>query len=88
MKSEDKYNPLSSDTLNLLLDKYRAKRIYVGHTIFNEVTTFYKRRVVAVNVDNKDNRKEGRSRGVLIKNDSVFTIFDSGKDKFFFKTSH
>ncbi len=88
VKSEDKYNPISSDTLNLLLDKYRAKRIYVGHTIFNEVTTFYKRRVIAVNVDNKDNRKEGRSRGVLIKNDSVFTIFDSGKDKFFFKTSH
>ena len=74
----EKYNPLAADTLDLILDRYQADRVIVGHTIFDDVSTFYDGRVIAVNVDNAVNREAGLGRGILIRKDGIHVVGDNG----------
>jgi len=76
VRQEEKYNPLTESNLEKILDTYDAKRIYLGHTIFPEVTSFYTGRVVAVNVNNEANRVKGKSRGLLIEGERILLIYD------------
>ena len=77
--SADKYVPLAPDGLQAILDRYGVSSLFVGHTIFDDVMTFYGQRVFAVNVDNLENMKHKRSRGILIENGVKYLIYDSGK---------
>lgn len=77
--SADKYHPLPPEDLPPILDAYQVKRIFVGHTIFDDILTFYHYRVIAVNVDNEENRESNSGRGVLIEGDRLSVIYDSGK---------
>ena len=67
------------DVFDGLLKRYDVKRIIVGHTIFSEVSFFYKGKVVAVKVNTTENKARKSSRGVLIENGEVFVIGDEGK---------
>lgn len=78
VKQAEKYHPLASDTLNLILDRYQAERVIVGHTIFEDISTFYDQRVIAVNVDNAENREKGKGRGILIEKDCIYVVGDQG----------
>lgn len=78
VKEKPKYNPLSQDTLQLILKHYRAERIIVGHTIFDDVSAFYKGKVIGVNVDNEENREKKRGRALLIEGDKLFIVGDKG----------
>lgn len=78
VKDDEKYNPLPGDTLNLILKKYNAERVIVGHTIFKNITTRYNGRVITVNVDNKENREKGRGRGILIEPKKISVTGDKG----------
>lgn len=78
VRDAEKYNPLAADTLDLILDRYQADRVIVGHTIFDDVSTFYDGRVIDVNVDNAGNREAGLGRGVLIEKDSIYVVGDNG----------
>ena len=77
--SADKYHPLYPEDLPKIFSKYQAKRLFVGHTIFDDISTFYRYRVVAVNVDNKENMEKKRGRGVLVEDNRMYVIYDSGK---------
>ena len=77
--SADKYFPVESPEVKCLLEHFGVSRIFVGHTIFDDVTTFFRRRVIAVNVDNEENREKNRGRGVVIENGSMSVLYDSGK---------
>lgn len=77
--SADKYYPLYPEDLPKIFSKYQAKRLFVGHTIFDDISTFYRYRVVAVNVDNKENMEKKRGRGVLVEDNRMYVIYDSGK---------
>ena len=79
--SEPKYNPITSDTLQMVLRRYDVDRIIVGHTIFDDISTFHSNRVIAVNVDNQKNRKHKRGRAILIENGCLFIAYDDGKRK-------
>lgn len=76
VKSADKYLPIDPADVSRLLKKFKVDRILVGHTIFDDITTFYKGRVIAVNVDNKENMEKGRGRGILIVGDEISVIYD------------
>lgn len=78
--SADRYHPLDRDDLKTILEKYGVSRVFVGHTIFDTITTFYQYKVIAVNVDNEENMEKQRGRGIMIKRDgSMLVVFDSGK---------
>lgn len=70
-------NRLSSDSLDLMLQRYEADRIIVGHTVHKEISSFYEGRVIDVNVDNEKNRKENRTRALLIDNGTIYVVRNS-----------
>lgn len=78
VRTDAKYNPLPADSLQLILKRYKAKRIIVGHTIFEDVSTFYDGKVIDVNVDNKKNRDEKRGRALLIRKKKYEVVGDDG----------
>lgn len=79
--SADKYHPLQREELQKILDAYNVQRVIVGHTIFDDITTFYGHRVIAVNVDNKENKEKARGRGILLENGKISILYDSGKQE-------
>lgn len=81
VRTDEKYNPLTDKDLNHIMIQYQVKQIFVGHTIFPEVTSFYSGRVYAVNVANKSNRDKDKSRGLLIKGSKRYRIYDDPKKK-------
>lgn len=78
VRTDTKYEPLPKDSLQMILDRYHARHIIVGHTIFKDISTFYDGKVIDVNVDNKENRKKKRGRGILIENNQYFIVGDKG----------
>lgn len=76
VREEEKYHPLSEADLNKLMKIYGAKHVFVGHTIFPEVSSFYQGKVYGVNVSNESNRLKGGSRGLLIEGDKMLLIYD------------
>lgn len=73
---EEKYNPIAENDVDAILKKYNMNQIFVGHTIFEEITSFYQGKVIDVNVNNKKNWQQGRSRGILIKGKKKYLVYD------------
>lgn len=76
--NDEKYNPLHIDVLDRILEKYQVKRIIVGHTVFPDVPSFYGGKVIAVNVNNKENFEKVLGRGILIEGNETFVVGDKG----------
>lgn len=76
VRDDEKYNPIAEEDVDAILKRYKVKRIYVGHTIFDEVSTFYNTKVIGVNVNNQKNMDKGLSRGILVKKGKRYIIFD------------
>lgn len=73
---QPKYAPIAKDTLDMVLRQYNVDRVVVGHTIFDDISSFHSGRVIAVNVDNKKNRENHKSRAILIEDDRIYIIYD------------
>lgn len=78
VRTDAKYHPMAQDSLQMVMDRYKARHIIVGHTIFKDISTFYGGKVIGVNVDNKENRKKKRGRALLIDKDMYFVVGDKG----------
>lgn len=78
VRTDAKYAPMPSDTLQLLLKHYGVNRIIVGHTIFKQPRTFYRGRVIGINVNNRENQQKKRSRALLITRQCYYTVGDEG----------
>lgn len=78
VRDKEKYNPIPADTLGQILKRYDAKRIVVGHTIFEDVSTFHDKRVIDVNVNNAKNQEKGLGRGLLIEGKKYMIVGDEG----------
>lgn len=76
VKNEDRYHPVYMDEVNRILKQYNVDRIFVGHTIFDDVTSFFGKKIVAVNVNNQKNCEKDRSRGMLLQNGKMYTVYD------------
>ena len=78
VRSDEKYNPLSEDALVAILNKYGASRIIVGHTIFEDISSFYNGKVIDVNVNNQKNRDNASGRGLFIEDGKYYIVGDKG----------
>lgn len=78
VRKDEKYHPLPKDSLQLVMKRYKAEHIIVGHTIFKDISTFYGGKVIGVNVDNEENRKKKRGRALLIDRNRYFVVGDKG----------
>lgn len=78
VRTDPKYHPLPSDSLQMIMKRYEVEHIIVGHTIFKDISTFYGGKVIGVNVDNEENRKKKRGRAMLIDRNAYFVVGDKG----------
>jgi hypothetical protein len=78
---DKRFSPIQRDTLDLLLERYGADHIIVGHTMLKDVTTFMDGKVIDVNVDNPVNQRKQRGRGILIEGDRYYVVGDRGKKR-------
>lgn len=85
VRDKEKYKPCPADTLQLLMKKYGVEHIIVGHTIFDDISTFYDGKVIGVNVDNLENREAQRGRSILIENGRYYVVGDKGKIRLLFE---
>jgi len=69
---------MDSATLDRILEKFGASRVFVGHTIFRKIRSMYGGRVVHVDVDAKVNHDAGGDRAVLLAGRKAFVVRDSG----------
>ena len=83
VRSEDRYRPVYAEETGRILEQYGVERVFVGHTIFSEPTSFFGRKVIAVNVDNRENREKSRSRGMLLEGDELYWIYDDCPPKIY-----
>lgn len=81
VKTDLKYHPSTPTDVDRILEQYGVKRVFVGHTIFDDVTSFYGGKVIAVNVANEKNRKAGKGRGILIRGNRLFVVYDKTKPR-------
>jgi len=75
----EKFKPISPENLNEVLRYFGVKRIIVGHSIVREIIGLHGGKVIPVDVDHPENKKEKRSRALLITNNKYYTINDDGK---------
>ncbi|MDR2823937.1 MAG: metallophosphoesterase [Prevotellaceae bacterium] len=79
VRTNENYNPMSKNDFPRVLTHYGVKRIFVGHTINEEIAEYFDGKVIDVNVDNAANRKNKQARAVLLENEKVFLVYDNGK---------
>lgn len=64
---DERYNPITPDGLDAVLDYFDADRIFVGHTVMDDISFLWDGRVIAVNVDYEENLRSGRGMAVLLR---------------------
>ncbi|NLA15886.1 MAG: metallophosphatase [Bacteroidales bacterium] len=75
----ERYPPISSEDLDIVLQYYKVKRIIVGHSEVKEIEQRYDGRVFAVNVKHYRNYPTDSTAALLIKRDSTFAVTYTGK---------
>jgi hypothetical protein len=74
-------NPISKDTAAKIFSDMKAERIIIGHTIIENIKSFYGGKVVAINEDHQKNSDNGFMHGLLILGKKFFVIDDKGVKK-------
>jgi hypothetical protein len=67
---------LTDQQVDLILENYHVDRIVIGHTIMRKdnISTFYNKKVIAVDLNHRASFKKGVVRGLLITNGELFEI--------------
>ena len=77
VRDKEKYNPITPIEVNNVLAYFNVERIIVGHTIFPEISHFFDKRVIAVNLNNKKNKINKGTRALLIKKNKFWIVSDA-----------
>lgn len=78
--SDYKYYPkCSSDSLNMILDHFKAKSIIVGHTVVDDISADYNGKVICIDVKHGSTINSGETKGLLIINDQLYAVDDRGR---------
>jgi hypothetical protein len=62
------------------LDNYKATKMIIGHTIFEEIQFLYNQKVIAIDLEHKANSDEGKMFALWFENND-FKITDQNGTK-------
>lgn len=74
-------NKLEKNDLKSILEKTGAKKIIIGHTIFDEIQYLYDGKVIVIDLEHRINTENGFMKGLLFENNGFFVIDDKGIKK-------
>jgi len=74
-------DPLEDEQVQKILDTYKAKKLIIGHTAVNEITSFYDQKVI--NIDVKHLLGSETSRALLIKEGHYYSVGKEYKKRLF-----
>ncbi|QXP78839.1 MULTISPECIES: metallophosphoesterase [Winogradskyella] len=76
-------NDLSQEEIDIVLNKFNAKAVIVGHTIQSKVNRTYNGKVIGIDVKHPQDYYEYfptiTSEGLLIKNGKYYRVFENGE---------
>jgi len=72
-------NMLSEDDLNIVLDYAGAKRMVVGHTLQNDVTSLYNGRVICIDLFHEENLRQGTMKTLYVEDGICFGLDSRGE---------
>ncbi|MFZ4591055.1 MAG: hypothetical protein ACOYN6_08660, partial [Ignavibacteria bacterium] len=70
---------MEQSELDNILNAFGAKKMIIGHTIFDEITYLYGRKVIAVDLEHRLNSEKGYMKGLMYENNEFFTVNNDGR---------
>ncbi len=67
----------TQEELNKILEFYKAKKIIIGHSIVDDITSDYMNSVIKIDVKHGKEMNSGKTRGLLIEDNLYFKVNDN-----------
>lgn len=74
--------------VDYVLDAFGAKKMIIGHTIFDNITYLYERKVIAIDLEHKINTDNGFMNALLFENNEFYVINNNGIRKALSKSTN
>ncbi|WP_339144620.1 metallophosphoesterase [Croceitalea sp. MTPC5] len=72
------YSKIVQAELDEILNFYNAKKMVIGHSVVNTVSSDFKGKVIRVDVSHGSKKFSGRTKGLLIENGKEYVVDDKG----------
>ncbi|MDZ7846945.1 MAG: metallophosphoesterase [Owenweeksia sp.] len=72
------YDKIKEVELERVLNYYKAKKIVIGHTVVNDISTDFDGRVIKIDLKHGKTKDSGKTKGLLIENGIEYKIDDLG----------
>ncbi|MBT8219082.1 MAG: metallophosphoesterase [Bacteroidia bacterium] len=73
------YDKIEEEELDMILERYGARKIIIGNTIVRDISTDYNKKVIRIDVQHRKERNSGFTKGVLIAEGQEYRINDLGE---------
>jgi hypothetical protein len=80
-KKQNHHQKIKKNELKQILQIYKSEQIVVGHTVVKEILTEFNHKIIAIDVKHGKKKFSSKTKALLIKNNSVFVVDASGKNK-------
>ena len=72
------YNKIIEIELERVLNYYNSKKIVIGHTVVDDISTDFNGRVIKIDLKHGKTKQNGKTRGLLIENGIEYKVDDLG----------
>ncbi len=79
VKGIDRYPEAQEPVLDQILKRYGVENMVVGHSIVEDVSTFYNGKIICIDLKHRDVKHSGATKGFLIENGAEYKVDDLGR---------
>ncbi len=79
VKGSDRYPEAQEPALDRILKQYDAEKMVVGHSIVEDVSTFYNGKIICIDLKHRDVKHSGATKGFLVENGAEYKVDDLGR---------
>lgn len=78
VKNYKYYPKIKSEELDTILQYYDAKKMMIGHSVVEDVSTRFDEKLIRIDVKHGTIKQSGKTKGVLIENEILYKVDDLG----------
>ncbi|GHT08114.1 hypothetical protein FACS189426_02930 [Bacteroidia bacterium] len=79
-KNQDNYNRSTQADIDSICNYFGVEKIIVGHTIVDEIKTYYNGKIINIDVTRNDDIGKNRPSALLIENNKFYAIDELGRN--------